>query len=79
MLLMALKSIRGLITTSTMIFLNLGSKQATTRFPTGCTSSPIGSPSSPTGSPDLLQDVIDLLYEIIIHRKTKKSNPNFMG
>ena len=54
MILMAWRSIRGLIQASIMIFLNLGSKQAATGFPKGCTSSPIGSPI-------LLQDVIDLL------------------
>ena len=86
MVFMAWRSSRGLIPASMIIFLNLGSKKATTGFPIGCTSSPIGSPSSPTGppssptrSPDLVQDVTDLLYEIIIHRMTKKIKSKLYG
>ena len=33
----------------------------------------------PTGSPDLLRDVIDLLYDIIIHRMTKKIKSKLDG
>ena len=72
MILMDWRSCRGLIPTSMMIFLNSGSKQVATGFPTGCTSSPTGSLSSPTRSPDLLQDVTDLPYEITIHEMAKK-------
>ena len=79
MILMDWRSSRGLILDSMIIFLNLGSKNATTRFPTGCTSSPTGCPTPPTGSPVLLQDVMNLLYEIIIDRMTKKIKSKFVG
>lgn len=75
MILLAWRSRRGLIPASMMIFLNLGSKQATTR----CTNSPTRSPSSPTRSLVLIQDVIDLLYEIIIHRMTKQIKSKLDG
>ena len=79
MILMAWRSSMGLIPASMMIFLNSGSKQDTIGFLAGCTSSPIGSPSSLIGSPVLLQDVTDLLYEIIIHRMTKKIKSKLDG
>jgi len=72
MIFMAWRSTRVLIPTSMMIFLNLGSKQAATGFPTRCT-------SSPTGSPVLLQHVTYLLYGIIIHRMTKKIKSKLDG
>ena len=59
-------------TASMMIFLNSGSKQAATGFPTGCT-------SSPTGSSILLHDVADLLYEIIVPWMTKKIKSKLDG
>jgi len=72
MVLMEWRSSRGLIPASMMIVLNLRSKQATTRFPIGCT-------SSPPRSPVLLQDVTNLLYKIIIHRMTKKIESKLDG